>query len=359
MEGSSFLRDRVAIFAIWILLPVYLASADPTPTPAPHKKHHPTANSDGGSDNATPASSPASGKSGHRRTHHADDEDDHGSPVPSHNGSGNAGEGFHQPAEKHAADADAPETPPDSTPKSKIASDESHPAASPAPSPAATSSIDASELRDFDTQPAPVRALLQSALELTRRNLTYTYGSSDPANGGLDCSGTIYYLLKNAAFDDVPRSASEQYAWVRQQSRFYAVLSKKEDTFELKEMRPGDLLFWTGTYHVDHDPPVTHTMLYLGRRKQDGKPLMMGASDGRPYDGEKRNGVSVFDFKMPAARSADTADATTAAAPDHAPDFAGYGPIPGMAERSDAASRQAAVGAQTPATKSPAKHPAP
>jgi cell wall-associated NlpC family hydrolase len=357
MDEGFFLRARAVILAASFFLPGYLASADPTPTP--HKKHHPTAAADGGSDSAIPSSSPASTKARHHRTQHAQDTDDSGTPAPpADTGSSHSAGGFHQPAEKHAADPDAPETPPDTTSKSKAASDESHPAASPAPSPSATSSIDASELRDFDAQPAPIRTLLQSALDLTRRNLTYTYGSSDPANGGLDCSGTIYYLLKNAGFDDVPRSASEQYAWVRQQSRFYAVLSKKEDTFELQEMRPGDLLFWTGTYHVDHDPPVTHTMLYLGRRKQDGKPLMVGASDGRPYDGQKRNGVSVFDFKMPAARSADTADASTAAAPDKAPDFAGYGPIPGMAERNDAASRQAAS-AQPQTTKSPAKHPAP
>ena len=207
--------------------------------------------------------------------------------------------------------------------------------------PAATSALNPGDLRDFDAQPEPIRKLLSNALDLTHRNLTYIYGSADPAAGGMDCSGTIYYLLRNDGFDDAPRDASEQYAWVRKQSRFYAVLSRKEDTFELNELRPGDLLFWTGTYHVDHDPPVTHTMLYLGRRKTDGKALMMGASDGRPYDGQKRNGVSVFDFKLPAARNADAADAATAAAPDHSPDFAGYGPIPGMADRNDAASRQA------------------
>ena len=156
----------------------------------------------------------------------------------------------------------------------------------------------------------------------------------------MDCSGTIYYLLNQAGFTNVPRQANEQYDWVRQKSRFYAVLSKKQDNFELKEMRPGDLLFWTGTYRVDRDPPVTHTMIYLGKRKSDGQRIMFGASDGRPYNGERRNGVSVFDFKMPAARSGDAADAATSAAPAIAPDFSGYGPIPGMTDLADAAIRQ-------------------
>lgn len=207
------------------------------------------------------------------------------------------------------------------------------------PSGAATSSIEPTELADFDKQPEPIRRLLSAALDLTKRNLTYTYGSADPAAGGMDCSGTVSYLLNAAGFKDVPRDASGQYGWVRKQARFYAVLSKKAENSELDELRPGDLMFWSGTYNVDRDPPVTHTMIYLGKRKGDGKRLMFGASDGRPYDGQRRNGVSVFDFKMPAARSGDKADSTTSAAPDRSPDFAGYGPIPGMADRLDEASR--------------------
>ena len=33
------------------------------------------------------------------------------------------------------------------------------------------------------------------ALELTTRNLDYKYGSADPATGGMDCSGFVYYVL--------------------------------------------------------------------------------------------------------------------------------------------------------------------
>ena len=245
-------------------------------------------------------------------------------------------------AETADADADAKPSP---TPKSKptpTPTPTPTPEPSPAggagvPAPAATSSLKPEELKGFDAQPEPVRRLLTAALDLTGRNLTYSYGSADPAAGGMDCSGTIYYLLKNNGFSDVPRQANEQYAWVRKSGRFQAVLSKKASSFELDDLHPGDLLFWTGTYAVDRDPPVTHTMVYLGRRKTDGKPLMVGASDGRPYDGQKRNGVSVFDFKLPAARSGDAADARTAAAPDRSPNFVGYGSVPGLTERGPAA----------------------
>jgi cell wall-associated NlpC family hydrolase len=60
-----------------------------------------------------------------------------------------------------------------------------------------------------------VKTLIADALELTTENLTYTYGSSDPANGGMDCSGTIYYVLRKTGFSDIPRDSSGQYAWTR------------------------------------------------------------------------------------------------------------------------------------------------
>lgn len=185
-----------------------------------------------------------------------------------------------------------------------------------------TSSITPGELREFNAQPERIQKLIRRALELTERGLTYSYGSADPSKGGMDCSGTIYFLLREQGLTDVPRQANEQYVWVRKK-RFFAVLSRRDDTFELAELQPGDLMFWTGTYGVDRDPPVTHTMLYLGTLK-NGKRVMFGASNGRTYNGAKQNGVSVFDFKVPSARQ------RTEAAPDNAPDFSGYGPIPGV-----------------------------
>jgi cell wall-associated NlpC family hydrolase len=251
---------------------------------------------------------------------------------------------------KHKSTAQA--TPSPSPSPTPTPTPEPTPSEKPAAS-AAVATIDASEIDGFDAQPEPIRQLLSAALALTTKNLTYTYGSSDPASGGLDCSGTIYYLLNQAGFTDVPRQASAQYEWVRLKSHFYAVLSKQQDNPELREMRPGDLLFWTGTYQVDADPPVTHTMIYLGRRKRDGHRLMVGASDGRSYDGQKRNGVSVFDFTMPAAHHADSGEP----APDHAPDFAGYGPIPGMASLNDLASRQTEAAHSSPESEHAAPSP--
>ncbi len=180
------------------------------------------------------------------------------------------------------------------------------------------------EIDGFDENPWPVRKLLGDALELTKRNLDYSYGSADPSNGGMDCSGFIYYVLRENGVKDVPRDASEQYVWVRKAGNFRAVLSRDLDSFELDELKPGDLLFWIGTYTVEHDPPVTHTMIYLGKEKKTGKPIMVGASDGRTYEGEQQFGVSIFDFKIAASKKS-----TTSGNP---PRFVGYARIPGLSE---------------------------
>jgi hypothetical protein len=122
---------------------------------------------------------------------------------------------------------------------------------------------------------------------------------------------------------DVPRSSSEQYVWLRRAGKFEPVLSRKDDSFELENLQPGDLLFWTGTYSIERDPPITHAMIYLGREKKTGDRVMIGASDGRIYQGQSRWGVSVFDFKIPRLEK-DNGKLQ--------PTFIGYGHIPGLRE---------------------------
>jgi hypothetical protein len=75
-------------------------------------------------------------------------------------------------------------------------------------------------------------------------------------------------------------------------------------------------MFWSGTYNVTRDPPVTHVMIYLGLNRRTGRRVMVGASEGRRFDEISRYGVSVFDFEMPRAGG----DAR----------FLGYAAIPGL-----------------------------
>jgi len=85
-------------------------------------------------------------------------------------------------------------------------------------------------------------------------------------------------------------------------------------------------------------------MVYLGKRKSDGKRIIFGASDGRSFSGMRRSGVSVFDFHLPRAEG-------TAR-------LHGYGPAPGLlpADATLAAAKPAAPPpSPTPAAAAPAK----
>lgn len=220
-------------------------------------------------------------------------------------------------------DDDAPTTKKESTPTSTSSSSSKlNDSDNTISESSANASIATEDLLEFQTQPAAVKKLVESGLDLARKNLTYTYGSADPANGGMDCSGFIYYALKQHGFTQVPRDSSGQYSWVRRARGFRAVISRKADSFEMDELLPGDLLFWTGTYATDHDPPVSHVMIYIGTEKSTGAKVMLGSSDGRTYHGQKRNGVSVFDFVMPRESKAGGPQST----------FVGYGRIPGLRE---------------------------
>ena len=240
----------------------------------------------------------------------------------------------------------SPSPSPTATPKSKSKRKKASPTPTPSESPSATETPSASpaetpepargkkgwpnaslspdQIADYDSDPPKVRQILDAGLALTKQNLGYTYGSADPANGGMDCSGFVYYVLKQNGFPDVPRDSSQQYVWVRKGGNFKAVVSRKEDSFELDDLKPGDLLFWRGTYNIDRDPPITHSMIYLGREKRTNKRVMVGSSDGRTYDGKQRWGVSVFDFKMPPPPKSGDAKIS--------PGFVGYGRIPGLIE---------------------------
>jgi cell wall-associated NlpC family hydrolase len=152
-------------------------------------------------------------------------------------------------------------------------------------------------LLGYHTYPDKVKEMIVHASKLTQQNLHYQYGSADPKNGGMDCSGTIYYLLRSVKQMEVPRQSDQIYSWTLKSGSFHHVTSTDFTNAEFADLKPGDLLFWSGTYEVKRTIPITHVMLYLGKSLQ-GKHLMFGASNGRTYDNKKIWGVSVFDFKL-------------------------------------------------------------
>lgn len=167
---------------------------------------------------------------------------------------------------------------------------------------AVTSSISARQLQGYDNYTPNQKRLVNKALELSSKHLRYQFGSANPANGGMDCSGTIYYLLNSLQRTDVPRQSDEIYAWTWRKGKFYSVNGHSIHSFEFSHLRPGDLMFWSGTYRVHRDPPISHVMMYLGKNKQ-GEMLVFGASDGRSFQHKRMNGVSVFDFVMPSGNT--------------------------------------------------------
>ena len=269
-------------------------SASPAPSQTPEATASPSAKKKKSSPSPSPESSPSPSKKKKRKS----------SPSPS------------PPPEESASAYPSPSgsASPGETPK---------PSASPSPKKkGAPATISATQISGYENYPENIRKMIDTALELTTRNLDYKYGSADPANGGMDCSGFVSYVLTQSGVRDVPRDSSQQYVWVRKAGTFRAVNSRHDDTFELEELAPGDLLFWTGTYSIERDPPITHAMIYLGREKGTNQRIMVGASDGRTYKGESRYGVSVFDFKV--ARLSKTEEGRLT------PAFIGYGKIPGL-----------------------------
>ncbi|HLW34967.1 MAG TPA: NlpC/P60 family protein, partial [Chthoniobacterales bacterium] len=256
--------------------------SSPAPSPSPKKRHSPVAE---GSPSPTPSASPKKKRASAAKTE---------SPSPTSSPSSHR--------KKKASPTPTPEEtpPPSATPSasthrkkkgSPTPAESESPSPSPSESPTAASSpqkkshaenatLLPNQIKGFENYPLKVQKLLTAALDLTTRNLDYKYGSADPTSGGMDCSGFVYYVLKQNDVSDVPRDSAEQYVWLRRAHRFEAVMSEKDDSFELEDLKPGDLLFWTGTYSIQRDPPITHAMIYVGREKKTGNRVMVGASDG-------------------------------------------------------------------------------
>lgn len=284
------------------------ANAESSPTPKRHKKsgsRHPSAatSTHTHSDSESPRSK--STASGEKRKRHSKSELSSGEQAETDRDSVERAKPSPTPTPTPAPESGG--SPPEKTPDNLA--------------PPAT--IKPEDLGGFSRQPVEIQQLIRNSLALTERNLTYKYGSADPASGGMDCSGFIYYVLTNAGYKDVPRDSAGQYVWVRKSGNFRAVLSRSLDSFEFDELKPGNLLFWSGTYAVDRDIPITHVMIYLGKEKSTGKPVMVGSTDGRTYDGIRRSGVSVFDFKLPSGKPNNVDLDLTAR-------FEGYGSIPGL-----------------------------
>lgn len=182
--------------------------------------------------------------------------------------------------------------------------------------------IASSDLAEFDSFPADRRKLLETAIAVARDSpwLPYTARGSEPSDGGFDCSGAMYFVMRRAGLEP-PRTAAAQLQWLERNQRLHKLPMDAIhlNNPALKNLHPGDLLFWgrpaaPGSGNL---PEITHVAMYLGTEKSDKRPVMINSTDGRSYRGVKANGYGVYDFRLPAAGARIA--------------FIGYGTPPGIA----------------------------
>lgn len=174
------------------------------------------------------------------------------------------------------------------------------------------------DLDGFATLPPDRQALIRIALRVAAESpwLRYKEAGSAPADGGFDCSGAMFYVLTKSGHQP-PRSSAGQWKWLEENGRLRVVPAGAKDLSDpaFRDLRPGDLLFWSKS---GAEPPrINHVALYLGKEKKDGLPVMINSTDGRSYRGQKANGYGVYDFRLPR--------------PDSGSRFIGYGSPPGIA----------------------------
>lgn len=164
------------------------------------------------------------------------------------------------------------------------------------------------ELKGFSELEKPRQKLIEAALETGKEvaGMPYKYGGNGSEDGGFDCSGAVYYVLKKIGIDP-PRTSSDQFLWVKEKSKLHMIANTAKDTDDasFSDLKPGDLVFWSGTYEPKDGRKVniTHVAIFLGYEKKDGRAVMINATDGRSYRGKKGNGFGVYDFRAPSAQS--------------------------------------------------------
>lgn len=161
--------------------------------------------------------------------------------------------------------------------------------------------IKSSELAEFESLSEARKKLIEAALAVAWESswLPYVAGGASPEDGGFDCSGAMYFIMRKVGLKP-PRSSSTQMEWLRENGRLQMVPAEAKDLkhASFAALKPGDLLFWA-VYTTDGSPRVHHVAMYLGTEKKDARPVMIDSTDGRSYRGQKTNGYGVHDLRVP------------------------------------------------------------
>lgn len=159
------------------------------------------------------------------------------------------------------------------------------------------------------TSAPQVAELRARAHAIADRKYKYVFGGELPSEGGLDCSGTVQFLLKSMGMRNVPRTSYLQFDWLKDAGTLNTVGMFHSPERAWKNLQPGDLVFWGKTWNSGHK--VSHVMIYLGQ-SPSGKKYMFGA---RGSGKTGLTGAEVDVYELNSSRAAT---------------MVGYGRIPGL-----------------------------
>jgi hypothetical protein len=128
--------------------------------------------------------------------------------------------------------------------------------------------------------PSPLSAddVLTAADRIVQQHLVYLYGSNDPRSGGLDCSGFVQVLFRQAYGIELPDEADQQLEYVREHGQVWDSTSG----WTKATLQPGDLIFYAGPDADSRISLVSHVMIYCGH----------GISVGSQGIGKRLDGVT-------------------------------------------------------------------
>lgn len=183
-----------------------------------------------------------------------------------------------------------------------VAVERAEPVTAPRAEPVAPLATPTPEAARQESPPPPREREFADAIAIpASQNVRYNGRWMPPGESSawvMDCSNTSRWLYREVCGIDLPRTASDQYEWLRARHQLWRV--RPDARLLRRRLEPGDLLFWEDTYKPPRHPPVTHVMVYLGADPH-GRMMMAGSQgasgpDTYEFHPEKKIGGYRFFF---------------------------------------------------------------
>lgn len=146
------------------------------------------------------------------------------------------------------------------------------------------------------------KKLVRFARDIASLSIGYSESWKPPTEDKpwiMDCSNTVRYTYQENFKIFLPRTAYDQYIYSKKSNSFYDPPLLKDGSIDTESLRKkikmGDLLFWIDTYKLSKSPPVTHTMVYLGKNKSNVM-KMFGAGTFGKGEQTVNGGLDVYIF---------------------------------------------------------------